>query len=177
MEQLAAAKRGSGMTPNLAAAQPPTTGPLPLPLQAWQEAGCSLEWCREVGVDGRSVRFARDIRQQLERIIGPDGSGFDVPAGRRRQPDEREQQRRQQGGEQALAEVGGEREQRQGGGSGDGSGDGSRKRERGWEDGGRGRGGQNHQRQRHDHHQQQQDHGSGKRRRSDAGGLDSLRCV
>lgn len=30
------------------------------------------------------MRFARDIRQQLERIIGPDGSGFESGSGRQR---------------------------------------------------------------------------------------------
>jgi len=52
--------------------------------QAWQAAGGSIDWCRDLGVDGRSMRFARDIRQQLERIIGPDGSGFDGGSGRQR---------------------------------------------------------------------------------------------
>lgn len=52
--------------------------------QAWQAAGASIDWCRDLGVDGRSMRFARDIRQQLERIIGPDGSGFESGGGRQR---------------------------------------------------------------------------------------------
>ena len=67
---------------------------LPL-LQAWQAAGGSIDWCRDLGVDGRSMRFARDIRQQLERIIGPDGSGFDGGSGRQRP----ERQRGSEGGE------------------------------------------------------------------------------
>ena len=31
-------------------------------LQAWEQAGSSVEWCRDIGVDGRSLRFGRDIR-------------------------------------------------------------------------------------------------------------------
>ncbi|KAI7837808.1 hypothetical protein COHA_008436 [Chlorella ohadii] len=62
---------------------------------AWQAAGGSIDWCRDLGVDGRSMRFARDIRQQLERIIGPDGSGFDGGSGRQRP----ERQRGSEGGE------------------------------------------------------------------------------
>lgn len=45
-------------------------------LQAWQQAGGSIDWCRDLGVDGRSMRFARDIRQQLARIIGERGMGW-----------------------------------------------------------------------------------------------------
>lgn len=43
--------------------------------QAWQAAGGSPEFCREVGVDPRSMRFARDVRQQLERIMAGDTRG------------------------------------------------------------------------------------------------------
>jgi ATP-dependent RNA helicase DHX8/PRP22 len=43
---------------------------------AWQAAGCSAEWCRGVGADPRALRFARDVRQQLERIAGADGGGL-----------------------------------------------------------------------------------------------------
>ena len=28
-----------------------------------------MDWCQMVGVDGRSMRFARDIRQQLEALM------------------------------------------------------------------------------------------------------------
>ncbi|PRW39269.1 pre-mRNA-splicing factor ATP-dependent RNA helicase PRP1 [Chlorella sorokiniana] len=69
--------------------------------EAWQAAGASIDWCRDLGVDGRSMRFARDIRQQLERIIGPDGSGFESGSGRQRA----ERQRGSEGGE-----AGGSRE-------------------------------------------------------------------
>lgn len=41
--------------------------------RAWEDSGCSTEWCKEVGVDGRSMRFARDVRRQLERAIGEVG--------------------------------------------------------------------------------------------------------
>ncbi|EFN54077.1 hypothetical protein CHLNCDRAFT_136192 [Chlorella variabilis] len=55
--------------------------------EAWDQAGQSIDWCRDIGVDGRSMRFARDIRQQLERIIGPDGAGLEAGGARRRQHD------------------------------------------------------------------------------------------
>lgn len=54
---------------------------LPCHLQAWQQAGGSIDWCRDISVDGRSMRFARDIRQQLARIIGKGGSGSAGPEG------------------------------------------------------------------------------------------------
>lgn len=110
----------------------------PSPMQAWQAAGASIDWCRDLGVDGRSMRFARDIRQQLERIIGPDGSGFDGAAGRRRA----ERQRGGEGGEAGGAGEAARRDdqpaadgqQREGererGGQADRDGGGKRERER-----------------------------------------------
>lgn len=67
-------------------------------LQAWQAAGSSIDWCRDLGVDGRSMRFARDIRKQLEGIIGPDGSGFDGGSGRQRAERQRDSEGREAGG-------------------------------------------------------------------------------
>ena len=43
-------------------------------LQGWQEHGYSVEWAREAGLDIRGLRFARDVRRQLEGITGPQGS-------------------------------------------------------------------------------------------------------
>ncbi len=44
--------------------------------QAWNAAGCSPEWCREMGIDARAMRFARDVRRQLENVMrGGGGSG------------------------------------------------------------------------------------------------------
>jgi len=37
--------------------------------RAWEGSGCSVDWCRRIGVDARSMRFARDVRRQLERIF------------------------------------------------------------------------------------------------------------
>ena len=42
--------------------------------QAWQEHGFSVEWAKEAGLDPRGLRFARDVRRQLEGITGPQGS-------------------------------------------------------------------------------------------------------
>eukprot|EP00884_Botryococcus_braunii_P015529 jgi/Botrbrau1/265/Bobra.0022s0234.1 len=44
--------------------------------EAWEEAGCSGEWCRERGADLRGLRFARDVRRQLEGIVGREGSSL-----------------------------------------------------------------------------------------------------
>ena len=43
-------------------------------MQGWQEHGFSVEWAKEVGLDVRGLRFARDVRRQLESITGPNGS-------------------------------------------------------------------------------------------------------
>ena len=37
--------------------------------QAWNAAGCSTEWCRDLGIDSRAMRFARDVRRQLENVM------------------------------------------------------------------------------------------------------------
>ena len=43
-------------------------------VQAWQEHGFAFEWAKEAGLDVRGLRFARDVRRQLEGITGPNGS-------------------------------------------------------------------------------------------------------
>jgi ATP-dependent RNA helicase DHX8/PRP22 len=133
-------------------------------LQAWEQAGQSIDWCRDIGLDGRSMRFARDIRQQLERILGPDGSGFDGSGGgerRRRQGWEPRQEGQGEGQREggAAASTGGaaprrdeqppaegrDRDRDRDGGSGDkrprewqkqqqGSGGGGKRRRRGFSD-------------------------------------------
>jgi len=45
-------------------------------LQAWERTGFSQPWARELGLDTRGMRFARDVRRQLESIAGPDGAGL-----------------------------------------------------------------------------------------------------
>lgn len=37
--------------------------------EGWQAAGASTEWCRELGIDLRAMRFARDVRKQLAQIM------------------------------------------------------------------------------------------------------------
>ncbi|KAL3149932.1 hypothetical protein ABBQ38_013295 [Trebouxia sp. C0009 RCD-2024] len=44
--------------------------------QAWQEHGFAFEWAKEAGLDVRGLRFARDVRRQLEGITGPNGSNL-----------------------------------------------------------------------------------------------------
>lgn len=43
-------------------------------MQAWQEHGFAFEWAKEAGLDVRGLRFARDVRRQLDGITGPNGS-------------------------------------------------------------------------------------------------------
>ena len=43
-------------------------------MQAWQEHGFAFEWAKEAGLDVRGLRFARDVRRQLDGITGPSGS-------------------------------------------------------------------------------------------------------
>lgn len=45
-------------------------------VQAWQEHGFAFEWAKEAGLDVRGLRFARDVRRQLEGITGPNGSNL-----------------------------------------------------------------------------------------------------
>ena len=45
-------------------------------MQAWERAGWAAEWCRELGLDLRGMRFAKDVRRQLETIAGPDGASL-----------------------------------------------------------------------------------------------------
>lgn len=40
-------------------------------MQAWQRTGFSGKWAHEVGLDSRGMRFARDVRRQLEAATGP----------------------------------------------------------------------------------------------------------
>jgi ATP-dependent RNA helicase DHX8/PRP22 len=75
--------------------------------EAWEAAGQAVEWCRDLGVDGRSMRFARDIRRQLEGIVGPDGGGLEPPRGGERG---RGQQR---DGQQPGGQEGGKRARRE----------------------------------------------------------------
>lgn len=35
-----------------------------------------MAWAKELGLDGRGMRFARDVRRQLEGVSGADGSGL-----------------------------------------------------------------------------------------------------
>lgn len=42
-------------------------------LQAWERASFSTKWVHEVGLDSRGMRFARDVRRQLEAATGFDG--------------------------------------------------------------------------------------------------------
>ena len=51
--------------------RPPSKG-----LQAWERAGWAAEWCRELGLDLRGMRFAREVRRQLESIAGSDGASL-----------------------------------------------------------------------------------------------------
>jgi len=44
-------------------------------MQAWERTGYSLAWAKEVGLDGRGMRFARDVRRQLEGVAAADGAG------------------------------------------------------------------------------------------------------
>lgn len=45
-------------------------------LQAWERTGFSAKWTREVGLDGRGMRFARDVRRQLEAATGAVGAAL-----------------------------------------------------------------------------------------------------
>ena len=44
--------------------------------QAWERAGFDGAWCASMGLDVRGMRFARDVRRQLEGVAGPGGSGL-----------------------------------------------------------------------------------------------------
>ena len=39
--------------------------------EGWQSTGTSSDWCRDLGIDLRAMRFARDVRKQLAQIIVP----------------------------------------------------------------------------------------------------------
>ena len=40
-----------------------------------------MAWAKELGLDGRGMRFARDVRRQLEGVAGADGSGLHERSG------------------------------------------------------------------------------------------------
>lgn len=50
--------------------------PASVGVQAWERTGWAAEWCRELGLDLRGMRFAKDVRRQLETIAGPDGASL-----------------------------------------------------------------------------------------------------
>ncbi|GBF98616.1 pre-mRNA-splicing factor ATP-dependent RNA helicase-like [Raphidocelis subcapitata] len=45
--------------------------------QLWAAGGCSREFCKQYGLDLRGMNFARDVRRQLEGIVGPNGRGLE----------------------------------------------------------------------------------------------------
>jgi hypothetical protein len=45
--------------------------------QLWEKAGFSKEFCRQYGLDLRGMNFAKEIRKQLEGVVGHDGSGLE----------------------------------------------------------------------------------------------------
>ena len=147
-QRLVLQRRAGCALPTLAdarlAPRPPPPSLPPSDAQAWQAAGASIDWCRDLGVDGRSMRFARDIRQQLERIIGPDGSGFDGGSARRRAERQRGSEGGEAGGsgeaarrdEQPAADGRQREDDRERGGEAER--DGGGKREREWQSDGRG---------------------------------------
>ena len=61
---------------DLSTGQRAAEGKLALVLQAWERTGFSQPWARELGLDTRGMRFARDVRRQLESIAGLEGAGL-----------------------------------------------------------------------------------------------------
>ncbi|MEW5299446.1 MAG: hypothetical protein WDW36_002464 [Sanguina aurantia] len=49
--------------------------------EGWQESGCSRDGAGALGLDVRGMNFARDVRRQLEGVVGSDGSGLDLGGG------------------------------------------------------------------------------------------------
>lgn len=69
------------MQSNVCCGYPQVDGRHPVPqlwvmgvVQAWQEHGFAFEWAKEAGLDVRGLRFAQDVRRQLDGITGPNGS-------------------------------------------------------------------------------------------------------
>jgi ATP-dependent RNA helicase DHX8/PRP22 len=60
--------------------------------QGWTAAGCSTEWCRELGVDARAMRFARDVRRQLENVMMSGGGGGGGQNMKNREDDEKREE-------------------------------------------------------------------------------------
>ena len=50
--------------------------PASMGVQAWERTSWAAEWCRELGLDLRGMRFAKDVRRQLETIAGADGASL-----------------------------------------------------------------------------------------------------
>ena len=50
-------------------------------LQAWEHTGFDNDWAKSLGLDVRGLRFARDVRRQLEGITGFDGSALTAGGG------------------------------------------------------------------------------------------------
>ncbi len=82
-------------------------------MQAWEQTNFSAKWVREVGLDARGMRFARDVRRQLEAATGADGERLH-PSASEAQLDGREGS----GGRDGGGRVGGGRD----GGGRDGGG-------------------------------------------------------
>ncbi|MEW5312932.1 MAG: hypothetical protein WDW38_004530 [Sanguina aurantia] len=49
--------------------------------EGWQESGCSRDGAGALGLDVRGMNFARDVRRQLEGVVGSDGSWLDLGGG------------------------------------------------------------------------------------------------
>jgi hypothetical protein len=44
-----------------------------LALQAWEESGWSVKWCKGMGLDARGMHFAREVRKQLVELCAKSG--------------------------------------------------------------------------------------------------------
>ena len=67
------ATRSSSMDLSRAHLAVPLSGRAPLACQAWEANGLDTQWCRAMGMDIRGMRFALNVRKQLEGITGPEG--------------------------------------------------------------------------------------------------------
>jgi hypothetical protein len=72
--------------------------------QAWERTGFSIPWCKDVGLDVRGMRYARDVRRQLEGIALLSGKTLGDAASRGELRDSPEGHKRKRG----EAETGGE---------------------------------------------------------------------
>ena len=50
--------------------------------QLWAAGGFSREFCKSHGLDLRGMNFARDVRRQLEGVVGPGGRALEAQAAR-----------------------------------------------------------------------------------------------